>query len=812
MSGNRQQRRSGRLAALLLFLLLVPSPAVAPALAQQDRSGTLRAVVFDDFANDSSEVRYSLESDGETLPLLPTAPVAATSGEPVVVSGTMRSGHLVGSVRPTAAASEELSHDVSPGELGRSRRVAVVLFNFAEEPRTPISEEEIRQLVFTGPKSANAFYEEESYGKISLAGAINNDGDIFGWYTLSGSPSPCSDGRWSNEAFHAANEAGVNLSPYDNVIYVVALPAAVAGECDWDGIATITGSESMVQAYAGSKTYSHELGHNLGLHHASSMLCEKDGIAVSTGGTCTFEEYGDHFDVMGIGGFRHSNDRNLITLGVLSDANVVYATHSDTYTIHAALLQTEAPTALRVPFAVGPYNEVTEWYDLEIREKGGLFENLDDPDPSFNGVSIRETSTAESRHTYLINGHPGTGYPTFTAGQTLEGGSANITILSAGGGAATVKVDFLPPFPAPAVPSGLQGQNLPEGMLITWATDEESPDLSTTMYFVYRDGIPVGSATSPYYLDPSPPLGLHSYTVMARNDRGLSSPVSKPFVGAVSDIGPPTPATKIRGLEVEAGVKLEWAPGADNYGVAGYHVYRDGLEVGTSKTTQFVDRGPGIGSHTYTVVTEDAAGLLSAPSAPTVYEVPDRIPPTAPNGLYLAASGASVALHWGTSSDNVGVTRYLVFRNQEQIGTSQSTTFVDPAAPMNTFDRYAVYAEDAAGLRSEGTEFTIYLETTGRVRRKAALHLHLAMRPLRPGYTLIRVTAQDEAPIRRVELWLNGRRVDMTGGTSLKWVWHQTSGRPQMGRFLAKAIDARGEKATKVLVLDPSVAHHDRRS
>ena len=63
----------------------------------------------------------------------------------------------------------------------------------------------------------------------------------------------------------------------------------------------------------------------------------------------------------------------------------------------------------------------------------------------------------------------------------------------------------------------------------------------------------------------------------------------------------------------------------------------------------------------------------------------DTQPPTAPTNLTATASGNQVSLSWTASTDNVGVTGYLIYRENPgsssfvQVGTATSTTFADAA-------------------------------------------------------------------------------------------------------------------------------------
>lgn len=61
--------------------------------------------------------------------------------------------------------------------------------------------------------------------------------------------------------------------------------------------------------------------------------------------------------------------------------------------------------------------------------------------------------------------------------------------------------------------------------------------------------------------------------------------------------------------------QLNWSASTDNVGVTGYNIYRNGVKVGTSNTTSFVDTGltPST-SYNYTVKAFDAAGNESGAS------------------------------------------------------------------------------------------------------------------------------------------------------------------------------------------------------
>ena len=96
------------------------------------------------------------------------------------------------------------------------------------------------------------------------------------------------------------------------------------------------------------------------------------------------------------------------------------------------------------------------------------------------------------------------------------------------------------------------------------------------------------------------------------------------------------------------------------------------------------------------------AAFRGAGSAPPP---PDTTPPTAPSGLTAtAASSTQINLAWTASTDNVGVTGYLVERCQgsgcttfAQITSVTTTSFSDTGLTSATSYSYRVRATDAAG-------------------------------------------------------------------------------------------------------------------
>src|SRR5437773_99849 len=91
---------------------------------------------------------------------------------------------------------------------------------------------------------------------------------------------------------------------------------------------------------------------------------------------------------------------------------------------------------------------------------------------------------------------------------------------------------------------------------------------------------------------------------------------------------------------------------------------------------------------------DDAERNNGAGTTPSV----DTTPPSTPTGLTAAAAGSTGAnLSWSASTDNVGLTGYIVRRNGVQVATPATTSFADTGLSAATTYSYTVAARDAAG-------------------------------------------------------------------------------------------------------------------
>ena len=185
----------------------------------------------------------------------------------------------------------------------------------------------------------------------------------------------------------------------------------------------------------------------------------------------------------------------------------------------------------------------------------------------------------------------------------------------------------------------------------------------------------------------------------------------------------PTAPTNLSTVANVTQVALVWnTSSTPNAGVTRYLVERcqgagctTFAQIGTAAGTTYNDSGLSPSTSYSYRVRADAAGSLSPYSnVASATTAADTQPPTAPASVTAATADTSrINLSWTASTDNVGVTRYLVERCQgagcttfAQIGTAAGTTYNDNGLSPSTSYSYRVRATDAAGNLSSYSNVT----------------------------------------------------------------------------------------------------------
>jgi M6 family metalloprotease-like protein len=242
------------------------------------------------------------------------------------------------------------------------------------------------------------------------------------------------------------------------------------GACSWAGVANVgcrtlstsgDGSfpASMAWQMAGSmgtrakavQLTTHELGHNLGMSHASSRDFGAEPLG-SIGASGTLSEYGDVHSTMGswnFGFYAASHAAN--QLGWLaSGANYQVVETSGTYTIQNYEARPAGSKALKVRRGTG----TDGWLWIESRQNTGIYSSRLDPSVHA-GALIRYQDASTGNRSHLLDFTPGTtsfADAALLAGQAWTDPYSNVSVFvnSVTAGAMTVTVNYgaLPCVPA----------------------------------------------------------------------------------------------------------------------------------------------------------------------------------------------------------------------------------------------------------------------------------------------------------------------------------------------------------------------------
>ncbi|GGC89632.1 metalloprotease Fpp1 [Flavobacterium lutivivi] len=153
-------------------------------------------------------------------------------------------------------------------------------------------------------------------------------------------------------------------------------------------------------------------------------------------------------------------------------------------------------------------------------------------------------------------------------------------------------------------------------LLWSGATD----NVAVTAYDVYKDGVLLGTtSTTSYAVTGLTASTTYSFTVKAKDAAGnvsvASNAVSVTTSAIVVDTTAPTAPTLTASGTTSTSTSLSWSGATDNIGVTGYDVYKDGVLLGSTSSTNYAVTGlTASTTYSFTVKAKDAAGNVSVAS------------------------------------------------------------------------------------------------------------------------------------------------------------------------------------------------------
>jgi hypothetical protein len=559
----------------MLGAFVAPVALADPADVATTVSGTIERTHVDSLTGARSITVLSTASGPQAVHFAAGEPVPPNgaevdlhgriAGDTLEATSATVTGPTIAVPAGSSDASAPLADSTStPLASGTPRTVAIVVVTFAGGPAPSYTDTQLQNVLTQNTNSVSNYFAEQSYGAVSFTGITNPAGDVF-HVSIAADGTGCNSGGWQTWGSEATTAVGSSiLGHYDHVIYVV----NSQGGCGWAGLGWMPGREVYIDNAFVLSVVSHELGHNLGVHHASSLRCVVGGqnVAFSTSGpACTPSEYGDPFDIMGSSATNQQDAFHKLQsgwLGSVSGPRVQTITASGDYVV-SPLELSSGVALLLIPNVTGPVingSSLGDYFAIDLRQSyGTYFDAFAAGASAISGVQIRLVQT------------PG-GYPIQT--MLLDANPQTSTFADAA---------------------------LAPGSTFTDASDQISVqmvgidpvDKSATVHVTLAGG---GTTTTP---DTTPPSAV----------RSLSASIAS---------GP--------------AVTLSFGAATDDRGVAGYRVTRDGTQIAVlgAATTSYTDWSASYGSRTYAVTAVDAASNVGPASSLTAVLVAPTPPPAPP--------------------------------------------------------------------------------------------------------------------------------------------------------------------------------------
>ena len=486
------------------------------------------------------------------------------------------------------------------------RRVLVIPANFSDR-NLSCSSTQLNSIYFNENQTSVATtYPEVTNGTVGFYG------DTLTPASLSYSYTSTDYMGWAYELNQYAVSLGYNLADYDHISYVVP-----ANATNYGGLGEVNAKKSWI-FYCSPSIVQHELGHNLGLAHASTLS----------------SEYGDRSDSMGnpSGSYHDFNAPHKDQLNWVPDSSIVDASDQNDGSF------TLSPIDYPVGRAVHPYM-------LRILNPDSITGTFGALQDGYYYISYRVAEgvtsdlATEYKDKIAIHSYKGSGYANTYLVKLLNLGESfadldlglNVSFSGKTADTAVVDVSFacVAQKPTVSVVPTTQTTNKvePKTYAVTVKNIQTSscPPETYNLSLTAPDGwthentflsqtIDSGqSVTKDVTITPPSSIveGKYSLGLNVINQNGVSTQTSALYE---LDMTPPSVPMSLQGSYRQKKVNLNWLAATDSGGINYYNIYRNNSLINKSNVISYSDSSPSAGVNVYYVTAVDLVGNESSPS------------------------------------------------------------------------------------------------------------------------------------------------------------------------------------------------------